>query len=70
MKQQLRERGPEGFLIFKVLSIFYFKSNPVGIYLLKVNNRTARIKCEICSMLTIKIPEQRLLTLKIPHTLF
>ena len=39
MKQQLRESGPEGFLIFKILSIFYFKSNPVGIYLLKVNNR-------------------------------
>ena len=33
---------------------------PVGIYQLKVNNRIARTKCEICSKLTIKIPERRL----------
>ena len=33
--------------------------NPVGIYLLKVNNRNTRTRCEICSKLTIKIPEQR-----------
>ena len=32
---------------------------PVGIYLLKVNNRNTRIKCEICSKLTIKAPESR-----------
>ena len=32
---------------------------PVGIYLLKVNNRNIRTKCEICSKLTIKIPERR-----------
>ena len=41
-----------------------------GIYLIKVNNRNTRIKCEICSRLTIKIPEWRpwrrsLLTLNI-----
>ena len=30
---------------------------PVGIYLLKVNNRTTRTRCEICSKLTIKTPE-------------
>ena len=29
---------------------------PVGIYLLKVNNRNTRTSCEICSKLTIKIP--------------
>ena len=34
-------------------------SIPVGIYLLKVNNRNTRIRCEICSKLTIKAPEQR-----------
>ena len=28
---------------------------PVGIYLLKVNNRNGRIRCEICSKLTIKM---------------
>ena len=32
---------------------------PVGIYLLKVNNRKTRTRCEICSELTIKTPEQR-----------
>ena len=32
---------------------------PVGIYLLKVNNRSARTRCEICSKLTVKTPEQR-----------
>ena len=41
-----------------------------GIYLIKVNNRNTRIRCEICSSLTIKIPEWRhwrrsLLTLNI-----
>ena len=30
-----------------------------GIYLLKVNNRNTRTKCEICSKLTIKTPERR-----------
>ena len=33
--------------------------NPAGIYLLKVNNRITRTRCEICSKLTIKAPEQR-----------
>ena len=32
---------------------------PTGIYLLKVNNRNTRTRCEICSKLTIKIPERR-----------
>ena len=31
---------------------------PAGIYLLKVNNRNSRTRCEICSKLTIKIPER------------
>ena len=34
-------------------------SSPVGIYLLKVNNRNTRARCEICSKLTIKTPERR-----------
>ena len=29
-----------------------------GIYLLKVNKRNTRTRCEICSKLTIKIPER------------
>ena len=35
-----------------------FSSYPVGIYLLKVNNRNTRTRCEI-SNLTIKTPERR-----------
>ena len=31
---------------------------PDGIYLLKVNNGNTRTKCEICSRLTTKRPEQ------------
>ena len=35
------------------------KANPAGIiYRLKVNKRNTRIRCEICSKLTIKIPER------------
>ena len=33
-------------------------SIPVGIYLLKVNKRNTRTKCEICSKLTLKTPKQ------------
>ena len=33
--------------------------NPVGIYLLKINNKYTRKMCEICSKLTINIPERR-----------
>ena len=32
---------------------------PVGIYLFKVNNRDTRKRCEVCSKLTRKAPEQR-----------
>ena len=35
------------------------KSNfPAGVYLLKVNKRNTRTKCEICSKLPIKKPER------------
>ena len=36
-----------------------YQSFPANIYVLKVNNRNTRKRCEICSKLTIKIPEQR-----------
>ena len=40
---------------------FYFFSSkevlPVGIYLLKVNNRNTRTRCGICLKLTIKTPK-------------
>ena len=32
---------------------------PAEIYLLKFNNKNTRTRCEICSKLTIKIPERR-----------
>ena len=34
-------------------------SFPAEIYLLKVNNRNTRTRCEICSKLTTNTPEQR-----------
>ena len=34
-------------------------NNPAGIYLLKVNNRNTRTRCEMCSKLTIKTLERR-----------
>ena len=40
-------------------SVLTRKNTPVGIYFLKVNNRNTKTKCEICSKLTIKTPEQR-----------
>ena len=33
------------------------KISPVGNYMFKVNNRNTRTRCEICSKLTIKTPE-------------
>ena len=32
---------------------------PAGNYMFKVNNRNSRTRCELCSKLTIKIPERR-----------
>ena len=39
--------------------LVYFTNIPAGVYLLKVNNRNTRKRCEICSKLTMKIPERR-----------
>ena len=36
-----------------------FTISPANIYLFNGNNRNSRKMCEICSMLTIKTPEQR-----------
>ena len=38
--------------------IILFNYFPASIYLHKVNSRNARKRCEICSKLTIKIPER------------
>ena len=51
--------------LFALCDLFYisvvsrFDIFKVGIYLLKVNNRNSRTRCEICSKLTIEIPERR-----------
>ena len=34
-------------------------SNSVGIYVLKVGNRSTETRCEICSKLTVQTPERR-----------
>ena len=53
-------------LLFCVLDRFRFYRHlhktyqyPAGNCMFKVNNRNTRPRCEICSMLTIKIPERR-----------
>ena len=38
---------------------FYTRNFSAGNYLLKVNNRNSRTRCEICSKLTTKTPEGR-----------
>ena len=37
--------------------VFWLRWYPAGFYLLKVNNRNTRTRCDICSKLTIRIPE-------------
>ena len=37
----------------------YSKSSSAGIYLLRVNNRNTRTRCEISLKLTVKTPERR-----------
>ena len=48
-------------LIFnEILSVRGERANTTSNYMLKVNNRNSRTRCEICSKLTIKTPERRL----------
>ena len=52
----------KGLILKNFVRISDFKeiwSFPDGIYLLKVNNRNTRTRCEICSKLRIKTPERR-----------
>ena len=42
-----------------ILDNFVKVPSPVGIYLLKVNNKNTRTKCEVCSKLIIKTTERR-----------
>ena len=34
-----------------------YSANPAGNYMVKVNNRNTRTRCEKCSKLTLKTPE-------------
>ena len=45
--------------IYKLINISRskMKYHPAGNYMFKVNNKITRTRCEICSKLTIKIPE-------------
>ena len=47
------------FLSERFIDVANLTRNPGGIYLLKVNNRNSRTRCEICLNLTIKTPERR-----------
>ena len=49
------ERPPRVIVFFYFCQIVAHFLFPVGIYMLKVNNRNTRTKCEICSELTIKL---------------
>ena len=51
-----RNKNLKGKSVKKIYRMIVY---PVGIYLLKVNNRNSRKRCEICSKLTIKTPERR-----------
>ena len=41
------------------LHILVFYYIPASIYLLQVNNKNTRTRCEVCSKLTITTPERR-----------
>ena len=45
-------------IVLTFYKTFYHPHNPAGIYLLKVNDRNTRTRCEIFSKLTIKTYEQ------------
>ena len=47
-----------------------FRVSPAGNYMLKVDSRNAITRCEICSKLTIKIPERRQLGMLLVICLF
>ena len=39
-------------------TLYVLSAYPAGTYLLRVNDRNSRTRCETCSKLTIKTPEQ------------
>ena len=42
-----------------MLKVIQTLDYPAGKYMFKVNNRNTKTRCEICSKLTIKTPEQQ-----------
>ena len=46
--------------LLKWINSSYGRHIPAGYYMFKINNKNTRTRCEICSKLTIKIPERRL----------
>ena len=61
IKDCLASQHDQMILLTNNLAEIYNESHhksylPAGIYLLKVNNRHIRTRCEMCSKLTIKTP--------------
>ena len=50
-----------GGIWYYILGWSWIILHSTGNYLFKVNNRKTRTRCEICSKLTIKTPERRLI---------
>ena len=46
-------------MLLKITKFLQLPVPPSGIYLIKVNSRNFKTRCEICSELTIKTPERR-----------
>ena len=42
-----------------VIKVVRTNANPAGNYMFKVKNGNSRLRCEICSKLTIKTPERQ-----------
>ena len=57
MTQQMRQSVFAAQLLLSSCQFCFIR--PAGNYILKVNNRNTRTRCEICSKLTIKIPKRR-----------
>ena len=55
LHEQLRKINSKNHCVMLFFIRTILKENPAGIYLLKVNNRNTRTKCEICSKLTLNI---------------
>ena len=58
LKQKMNVSGQKIDSIQVKINHTNFICFSVGIYLLRVNKRNTKTRCEICSKLTIKIPER------------